>query len=110
MPEAARTIGETALALFPDDGDIAGMVDEDRAGTLWLRGAVERMLGKSNEARVSLTESLRVFEALRRPEEVRNVRRELALLAVESNDLTAAREYLAAVHETIGEYRVAPVL
>jgi hypothetical protein len=84
--------------------------DEDRAATLWLRGSVQRLLGRSLEARASLTESLRLFEALRRREEVTNVRRELALLAVESNDLTAAREYLATLHETAGNYRVTPVL
>jgi transcriptional regulator with XRE-family HTH domain len=109
MPEAARTIGETALALFPDDGGTAA-IDEDRAGLLWLRGTIERLLGKSNEARSSLTESLRAFEVLRCAEEVRNIRRELALLAIESNDLTAAREYLAAVHEPVAEYRITPVL
>jgi tetratricopeptide (TPR) repeat protein len=93
-PDVVRAIGETALALFPDDGD-TGTADDDRAGTLWLRGTIQRLLSRMDEARASLTESLRLFERLRRPDEATAIRRELALLAVESDDLVMAREYIA---------------
>ena len=104
--EAVRAIGEAALALFPDDGGATGTTEDDRASTLWLRGAILRRLGRTEEARVSLTESLRLFERFRRPEEVKAIRRELALLAVESNDLTAAREYLGGLRESSGSHHV----
>ncbi len=99
-PDVVRTIGETALALFPDDGAAPGTTEDDRAGTLWLRGTIQRMLGRGDEARASLTESLRLFERLRRSGEVTAIRRELALLAVESNDLAAAREYLSVLRQS----------
>jgi hypothetical protein len=46
-------------------------------------------------ARASLAESLQLFESFRRAEEAKTIRRELALLAVESNDLATARQYVA---------------
>ena len=94
-PETARVIGETALALFPDAGGPEMTTDDDRAGALWLRGTIQRILGRVDASRGSLTESLRLFERLCRAEEAKTVRRELALLAVEANDLAAAREYLS---------------
>lgn len=109
-PDAAKMIGEIALALFSDDTGKPGAVDEDRAGRMWLRGTIERLLGKMSDARSSLMESLRLFELLRRSDEVKNIRRELALLAVESNDLTAAKEYLTTLHEAVADYRVMPLL
>ncbi len=99
-PDIVRAIGETALALFPDDGAAPETTEDDRADTLWLRGTIQRMLGRTDEARASLTGSLRLFERLHRLEEVKTVRRELALLAVESNDLAAAREYLAVLWQS----------
>jgi tetratricopeptide (TPR) repeat protein len=104
-PEAARAIGETALALLPNDGGAPGAGDDDRASRLWLRGTIQRILGRLDEARVSLTESLRLFESLRRSERVKTVRRALALLAIESNDLAAAREYLSILWEAPERYR-----
>lgn len=104
-PEAARAIGETALALLPNDGGAPGVADDDRASRLWLRGTIQRILGRLDEARVSLTESLRLFESLRRSETAKAVRRALALLAVESNDLVAAREYLSVLWESPERYR-----
>lgn len=95
-PDVVQTIGEAALVLFPDND---GAAVEDRAATLWLRGAIQRMLGRMNDARESLTESLRLFEGLHRSEETKTIRRELALLAVESDDLATAREYLAELRE-----------
>ena len=68
------------------------------------------MLGRSDEARVSLTESLRLFERLRDSGEVTAIRRELALLAVESNDLAAAREYLSVLRESPERYQVPATL
>ena len=65
------------------------------------------MLGRMDDARASLGESLRLFELLHCSEEVKGVRRELALLAVESDDLAAAREYLAALRESPDGRRVA---
>ncbi|HEV2283432.1 MAG TPA: helix-turn-helix domain-containing protein [bacterium] len=104
-PEAARAIGETALALLPNDGGASGVADDDRASRLWLRGTIQRILGRLDEARASLTESLRLFESLRRSETAKAVRRTLALLAVESNDLAAAREYLSVLWESPQPYR-----
>jgi tetratricopeptide (TPR) repeat protein len=94
-PDVVRAIGETALALFPDDG--GATTDDDRAATLWLRGTIQRLLGRLGDARASLSASLRLFEALRSAEELKMIRRELALLAVESDDLATAREYIAAL-------------
>jgi len=109
-PDVVRAIGETALALFPDDGAAPGVTDEDGAATLWLRGTIQRLLGRGDEARASLTESLRLFERLRRSEETTAIRRELALLAVESNDLAAAREYLRVLRESPERYQVPATL
>jgi transcriptional regulator with XRE-family HTH domain len=109
-PDVVRAIGETALALFPDDGAAPGMTDDDRAGTLWLRGTIQRMLGRLDDARASLTEGLRLFESLRRAEEVKTIRRELALLAVESDDLATAREYIAVLRGAPESDHVATVL
>ena len=106
-PDVVRTIGETALALFPDDPGASG---EDRAATLWLRGTIQRMLGLMEAARDSLTESLRLFDGLRRSDDAKTVRRELALLAVESDDLATAREYLAVLREASDAHRVPMVL
>ena len=107
QPDGVRAIGETALALFPDDGAASGAPDDDRAGTLWLRGTIQRVLGRMDDARGSLGESLRLFELLHRTEEVRAIRRELALLAVESDDLATAREYLAVLRESPAGHPVA---
>lgn len=104
--DVLQTIGEAALALFPDDD---GAPAEDRAATLWLRGTIQRMLGRMDLARLSLMESLRLFDGLRRLGEAKTIRRELALLAVESDDLATAREYLAVLRETSEAYH-APVI
>lgn len=96
-PDVLRAIGEAALALFPDEVVAPGATEEDRAGTFWLRGTIQRLLGRMEEARTSLMESLRCFEILRQTEEVKTIRRELALLAIESDDLAMAREYIAAL-------------
>lgn len=97
--EAIRAVGEITLALFPDDGAAPDSMENDRADTPWLRGTIQRLLGRSDEARASLIESLRLFEGPRRSKEAKNVRRELAVLAIESNDLAAAREYLTVLRE-----------
>lgn len=106
-PDVARAIGEAALALFPDDGAASGAPDDDRARTLWLRGTIQRALGRIDDARASLGEGLRLFELLRSSEEVKAVRRELALLAVEADDLATAREHLAVLRESSDGRRVA---
>lgn len=106
-PESIRTIGELTLALFPDHGHVPGVLEDDLADTLWLRGTIQRLLGRLKEAHNSLTESLRQFESLRRPEEAKAIRRELALLAVEADDLATAREYLAVLWDA-SESRHAP--
>jgi hypothetical protein len=80
------------------------------ASTLWLRGTIERMLGRVSAARSSLSEGLRLFKLLQKLEEVKIIRRELALLAVQSNDLTAVREYLTVLHEAGGDYQFTPAL
>lgn len=88
-PEAARAVGETALALLTDDDDLS-----ERPYMLRLRGTICRLLGRAAESRAALEESLRLFGEMQRPQEVRLVRQELALLAIEAEDHAEARRHL----------------
>lgn len=96
-PEAARAMGEVALDLLPKDGD-----PWHRAHTLRVRGSICRLLGRADEAQAALDESLRLLEELRRPDDARLVRRELALLAIESQDLAGACHHLKILWESSG--------
>ncbi len=96
-PEAARAIGEVALALLSDDGDERG-----RPHVLRVRGTLYRLLGRAVDARSAFEESLRLFEADGRHHEARLVRRELTLLAFEAQDLAEARRHLKILHEEFG--------
>ena len=88
-PEAARSVGEAALDLLPAGGD-----SWHRAHSLRVRGSIFRVLGRVDEARTALEESLGLLEQLRRPDDARVVRQELALLALESQDTAGARRHL----------------
>lgn len=96
-PEAARAVGETALALLPDDGD-----QQERPHILRLRGTLCRLLGRATESRAALEESLGLFEAMGRSHDVTVVRQELTLLALEAQDFAEARRHLKLLHEAIG--------
>jgi tetratricopeptide (TPR) repeat protein len=85
-PEAARAVGEAALGLLPEGTD-----PWERAHALRLRGTLCRFLGRPGEARSALLDSLRLFEDLHRVHEAHLVRRELALLAIDAQDLAEAR-------------------
>lgn len=102
-PEAARAMGEMALDLLPKDAD-----PWQRAHTLRVRGSICRVLGRADEARAALDESLRLLEELRRPDDARLVRRELVLLAMESQDLDTACHHLKILWES-SELRSPPL-
>jgi len=94
-PDGARAIGETALALLsPDDGH------RDRAEYLRVRGMLCRLLGKADEARAALDESLRLLEGTERDHDAVLIRLELALLAIETRDLEAARHHLKMLRDS----------
>jgi hypothetical protein len=84
-----RTIEETALAL-PFSGEGQG----DRAEYLRVRGMLFRLLGNTDESRAALDESLRLLESGGRDHDIAVLRLELALLAIETRDLDAARRHL----------------
>ncbi len=90
-PEAATALCRAALDLLPvpADGD-----RRERAHLLRTRGTIFRILERREEAKGSLAESLALFEELHRPDEIRVVRQELALLALEAQDLGEARRHL----------------
>jgi tetratricopeptide (TPR) repeat protein len=88
-PEGVRAMGDVALTLLPNDGDPA-----QRAHVLRVRGSICRLLGRADEARAALEESLRLLEELRRTDDARLVRQELALLAIEAQDVAGARRHL----------------
>lgn len=88
-PEAARSVGEAALGLLPNGGD-----SWHRAHILRVRGSIYRVLGRAEEARTALEESLGLLEQLWRPDDARLVRQELALLALETQDTAGALRYL----------------
>lgn len=93
-PAAARAVGETALDLLTDDGD-----RRERAHVLRVRGTICRLLGRVADARAALDESLRLFEELGRPHDAGLVRQELALLAIEAQDLAEAEYHLKLLRE-----------
>jgi transcriptional regulator with XRE-family HTH domain len=104
-PEVVRTLGETALALFPVD-EAVERAPHERAATFWLRGTAQRLLGHLDEARTSLNQGLGIFQRLGRADEAKAICRELAVLAVEAEDLATAREYLQVLRESPERYRV----
>lgn len=93
-PEGIRAMGEVALNLLPNDGD-----PSHRAHILRVRGSICRLLGRADEARAALEESLRLLEELSRSCDARLVRQELALLAIESQDAAGARQHLKVLWE-----------
>jgi len=89
VPDAARAAAEMALGLLTADGD-----HRDPCRSLRVRGAVCRFLGRREEARGALEECLTALERTGRHHDASLVRLELALLAIEMRDLTAARYHL----------------
>jgi tetratricopeptide (TPR) repeat protein len=90
-PEAARELCRAALDLLPVP---AGGDRRERAHILRARGTILRILGRREEAKASLAESLTCFDELRRTDEARTVRQELALLALDAHDLGEARRHM----------------
>jgi len=93
-PDAARAMAEVALGLLTDSGD-----RWERAHVLRVRGTICRLLGRVQESRTALGESLRLFEELRSPHGTRLVRQELTLLAIEAQDFAEARRHLNILRE-----------
>jgi hypothetical protein len=60
------------------------------------------MLGRRDEARAALEQSLDVCMRLRRAHDARLARQALALLAIEDKDLAAARQHLQLMAESSG--------
>ncbi len=101
-PEAVRAVGEMALALLSDGSD-----ERERPHVLRTRGTLCRLLGRAEDARTALEESLRLFEAMGRHRDARLVRQELTLLAFEAQDLAEARRHFKILHDEV-ECRPAP--
>src|SRR5262249_12697973 len=94
-PDAARAMCELALDLLVGETDPAV-----RAYTLRVLGSTYRMLGRREEAKAALLDSLDLCSRLGRAHDVRLTRQALALLAIEDKDLAAAREHLQLMAET----------
>ena len=96
-PDAARAMCELALDLLVGETD-----QVERAYTLRVLGSTYRMLGRRDEARAALEQSLDVCMRLRRAHDARLARQALALLAIEDKDLAAARQHLQLMAESSG--------
>ncbi|HLJ60140.1 MAG TPA: helix-turn-helix transcriptional regulator [bacterium] len=94
LPEGARSVGETALALLAPDE-----VPQDQGHSLRVRGVINRLLNRPDDARAALEESLQVFETAGRYRDARLVRQELVLLAIETRDIEAAKRHLKALEQ-----------
>lgn len=92
LPDGARTVGETALALLAP-----GDAQHDQGHTLRVRGMISRLLDRADDARAALEESLQMFETAGRHRDARLVRQELVLLAIETRDIEAAKRHLKAL-------------
>jgi transcriptional regulator with XRE-family HTH domain len=108
-PDGMRLLAEGALRLFPER-DAPAAPDEEQALTARVRGAAQCLLDRIEEARASLRGSLTLFERAGCAEDAAAVRRELALLAVEADDLAAAREYLDVLRQPSEPHRSAASL
>lgn len=93
-PETAKALGEIALGILPSAGE-----GEEWAHILYTRGLLHQLLGRNEAARISLQESLSMFVGLGRTEEAKVVRRQLALVALEAQDLAEVRQQLTALCE-----------
>jgi transcriptional regulator with XRE-family HTH domain len=93
-PDAARAMCELALDLLVGE---TGQVE--RAHALRVLGSTYRMLGRREEARAALEQSLDLCTRLHRTRDVRLARQALALLAIEDKDLAAARQHLQLMAE-----------
>ena len=92
--EAACVMCEAALGLLSGESDRGR-----RAQILRIQGAICRVLGRREEAKTAFEESLSLFTELRRSGDIRRVRQELALLAIETQDLAEAHQQLQMLRE-----------
>ncbi len=99
-PAAARAMCETALDLLGGDPG-----RDERADALRILGTIHRMAGQRAEAKTALQESLDLLSRFNRKDDARLVRQELALLALEANDLEEARRHLQMPRDPSGGQR-----
>ncbi|HLW59174.1 MAG TPA: helix-turn-helix domain-containing protein [bacterium] len=91
-----HTSADTALAMCEAAlGLLTGVSDRGaRARALMMRGAIRHKQGRRDDARTSFQEALVLFVALNHDDGVRVARQQLALLALEAQDLAEARQHL----------------
>jgi tetratricopeptide (TPR) repeat protein len=94
-PDGARAMCELALDLLVGETD-----QVERAYALRVLGSTYRMLGRREEARAALQQSLDLCTRLHQVPDARLARQGLALLAIEDNDLAAARQHLQLMAES----------
>jgi tetratricopeptide (TPR) repeat protein len=94
-PDAARAMCELALDLLVGETDRV-----ERAYALRVLGSTYRMLGRREEARAALEQSLDLCTRFHRVRDARLARQGLALLAIEDKDLAAARQHLQLMAES----------
>ena len=94
-PDAARAMCEFALDLLVGETDRV-----ERAYALRVLGSTYRMLGRREEARAALEQSLDLCTRFHRVRDARLARQGLALLAIEDKDLAAARRHLQLMAES----------
>jgi len=95
LPDAARAMCELALDLLVGETDRV-----ERAYALRVLGSTYRMLGRREEARAALEQSLDLCTRFHRVRDARLARQGLALLAIEDKDLAAARQHLQLMAES----------
>jgi tetratricopeptide (TPR) repeat protein len=88
-PEAARAVCKVALGLLHGEVD-----HQERAHVLRVLGTLSRIAGRREEAKAVLNESLALLGEAGHKDNVRLVRQELALLALERGDIEEARQHL----------------
>jgi hypothetical protein len=88
-PEAAGVVCEAALSLL----DGAAHAD-DRARLLRVLGTMYRVAGRREDAKAVLAQSLVLLGEGTRTQDVRLVRQELVVLALEAGDIEEARRHV----------------
>ncbi|HKV44196.1 MAG TPA: helix-turn-helix domain-containing protein [bacterium] len=93
-PDTALAMCEAALGL------LTGVSDRGpRARALMMLGAIRHKQGRRDEAKIAFREALALFAALNQDDDVRLARQQLALLALEAEDLAEARQHLEGLCE-----------
>lgn len=93
-PDLALTMCEAALNLLTGETDRGA-----RARTLMILGSIHHRQGRRSQAKAAFQEGLTLSMELKREEDIRLARQELALLAIEAADLAEARQYLEGLRE-----------